>query len=95
MLTSLPDPVGTSPFVSAMFWLQNTLLGTVALTVAVVAVASVGMMMLSGRVNLRHGATVICGCFVLFGATSIAAGIRSTVELGGPSEVVAIQAPPR
>lgn len=39
-------------------------------------------MMLTGRVNWRHGAVVILGCFILFGAASIVAGIQSTAALG-------------
>ena len=66
--------------VAAVQWLQNTLLGTVATTVAVICVATVGLMMLSGRVDLRRGASVVLGCFVLFGASSIAAGIRSVAS---------------
>jgi hypothetical protein len=58
-------------------WLQGTLLGTVATTVAVISVAAIGLMMLSGRIDLRRGASVILGCFILFGASGIAAGIRS------------------
>lgn len=60
-----------------MNWLQGTLLGTVATTVAVIAIAAVGLMMLTGRINWRHGAVVIVGCFILFGAASIVAGIRA------------------
>ena len=33
------------------------------------AVAAIGFMMLTGRMNWRYGATVILGCFILFGAT--------------------------
>jgi type IV secretory pathway VirB2 component (pilin) len=78
--TSLADPAGSSPLVAAVAWLQGTLLGTLATTVAVIAVAWVGMLMLAGRVHYRRGATVIIGCFILFGATSIAAGIRSAAN---------------
>ena len=74
---SLGDPGGSGAVVAAVQWLQNTLLGTVATTVAVICVATVGLMMLSGRVDLRRGAGVVLGCFILFGASSIAAGIRS------------------
>jgi type IV secretory pathway VirB2 component (pilin) len=82
---SLTDPLGSSPLVAAVSWLEHTLLGTIATTVAVIAVAWVGVMMLSGRVNLRHGVTVILGCFLLFGASSIAAGIQATtMSAGGP-----------
>jgi len=72
------DPAGSGPIVSALAWLQGTLLGNVATAVAVIAVAMVGFMMLTGRVNWRFGATVIVGCFVLFGASAIVSGIQST-----------------
>lgn len=70
-------PAGASPILSAVTWMQDTLLGEVASGVAVIAVAVVGFMMLSGRLNWRYGATVIVGCFVLFGAATIVGGIRS------------------
>nr|WP_137676596.1 TrbC/VirB2 family protein [Parerythrobacter lutipelagi] len=70
------DPQGSGPIVAALGWLQGTLLGNVATAVAVMAVAAVGFMMLTGRLNWRFGATVIIGCFILFGAASIVAGIQ-------------------
>jgi type IV secretory pathway VirB2 component (pilin) len=71
-------PAGSGPIVSALGWLQATLLGQVATAVAVIAVAMVGFMMLTGRVNWRFGATVIVGCFILFGSAAIVAGILAT-----------------
>jgi len=71
------DPAGSGPINNALLWLQGTLLGTVATTVAVMAVAAIGFMMLTGRMNWRFGATVIIGVFILFGATTIVAGIQS------------------
>jgi type IV secretion system protein VirB2 len=79
---ALADPAGSGPIVSAVRWLQGTLLGTVATVVAIIAVASVGLLMLSGRINWRFGGTVILGCFILFGAASIVGGIQSTASLG-------------
>jgi type IV secretion system protein VirB2 len=79
---ALSDPAGSGAIVSAVRWLQGTLLGTIATVVAVIAVASVGFMMLTGRMNWRYGATVIIGCFILFGAASIVAGIQSTASMG-------------
>lgn len=76
------DPAGSGALVSAVRWLEGTLLGTIATVVAVIAVASVGFLMLTGRINWRYGATVILGCFILFGAASIVAGIQSTASLG-------------
>jgi type IV secretion system protein VirB2 len=75
------DPQGSGVIIGAARWLQGTLLGTVATVVAVIAVAVVGLLMLSGRINWRHGAVVILGCFILFGAASIVAGIQSAATL--------------
>ncbi|WP_173425738.1 TrbC/VirB2 family protein [Aurantiacibacter marinus] len=76
------DPAGSGPINSAFGWMRDTLLGTVATTVAVMAVAAVGFMMLTGRVNWRFGATVIIGVFIIFGAASIVAGIQGAAAVG-------------
>ena len=76
------DPAGSGPIVAALGWMQGTLRGTVATAVAVMAVAAVGFMMLTGRMNWRFGATVIIGCFILFGAASIVGGIQSAAAVG-------------
>ena len=70
------DPQGSGPIVAALSWLQGTLLGNVATAIAVMAVAAIGFMMLTGRLNWRFGATVIIGVFILFGASTIVAGIQ-------------------
>lgn len=77
------NPQGSGPIVSALSWLQGTLLGNVATSVAVIAVAMVGFMMLTGRLNWRVGATVIIGCFILFGSAAIVSGIQSTAVVSG------------
>jgi type IV secretion system protein VirB2 len=77
------DPQGAGVVVNAMRWMQGTLLGTVATVAAVIAIASVGFLMLTGRINWRHGGVVILGCFILFGAASIVAGIQSAATLSG------------
>jgi type IV secretory pathway VirB2 component (pilin) len=76
------DPQGSGPIVAALGWMQGTLLGNVATAVAVMAVAAVGFMMLTGRMNWRFGATVIIGCFILFGAGAIVSGIQSAAAVG-------------
>jgi type IV secretory pathway VirB2 component (pilin) len=75
------DPQGSGAILGAVRWIQGALLGTVATVVAVIAVAVVGLLMLTGRINWRYGAIVILGCFILFGAASIVAGIQSTTAL--------------
>ncbi|MCY1647473.1 TrbC/VirB2 family protein [Caulobacter sp. SL161] len=70
-------PQGASPLLSAVIWMQDSLMGNVATAVAVMAVGVVGFMMLTGRLNWRYGATVILGCFILFGAATIVGGIQA------------------
>lgn len=81
-LAQTANPQGSGPIVAALGWLQGTLLGNVATAVAVMAVAAVGFMMLTGRMNWRFGATVIIGCFILFGAGAIVSGIQSAAGAG-------------
>jgi type IV secretion system protein VirB2 len=76
------DPAGSGAIVGAVHWIEGTLLGTVATVVAVISVAVVGLLMLTGRINWRYGASVILGCFILFGAASIVAGIQATAGSG-------------
>ena len=71
------DPAGSNVILNAVSWLQGTLLGNVATALAVIAVGATGLMMLTGRIDWRRGATVILGCFIVFGAAAIVAGIRS------------------
>ena len=74
------DPQGSSPLLAALQWVQGTLLGNLATTAAVIAVAVVGYMMLIGRLEWRRGLMVVIGAFVIFGAVSIVAGIRQIAQ---------------
>lgn len=72
---SLSEPPAESPLTEGVIWIQGAALGSIATIVAVVAVATVGMLMLSGRLELRRGITVVLGCFILFGASGISAAL--------------------
>lgn len=78
--SSLADPQGTSAILAATNWITNTLLGPLATIIAVIAIAWVGLMMLTGHIDLRRGLTVVLGCFMLFGAPSIAVGLRGVSD---------------
>ncbi len=66
---------GDDPITSALLWMQGILLGPIATAVAVMAIAGVGFMMLTGRMNWRYGATVIIGVFIIFGAPRLVEAI--------------------
>jgi type IV secretion system protein VirB2 len=70
------DPAGSGPILGALEWVQGTLMGNLATSAAVIAVAVVGLMMLTGRIDWRRGVTVVVGAFVVFGAVAIVAGMR-------------------
>ena len=72
---SLFDAPTTSPIVTAADWITGVLLGELAISLCVLAVAFVGLMMMSGRVPIRTGMRVAIGCFVILGAPQIAAGL--------------------
>jgi len=71
------EPAGSSPINAALIWVQDTLLGNLATTAAVIAVAAVGFLMLTGRIEWKRGLVVVIGCFIIFGAAAIVGGIRS------------------
>lgn len=71
---------------AAVTWFQAVLLGAPATAIAIVAVAALGIAIMAGRIDLRRGATTTIGCFILFGAPAIAAGIMESLS----AETVAI-----
>lgn len=78
---------GSYPIGSSTSWLTDTLFGDVAVTLGTLAVAFVGLTMLTGRLPIRHGAMVILGTFVLLGAPAIAASLIDLArQSGGPAE---------
>lgn len=91
MADALSTPPGASALIDAAQWVQGTLLGTLATAVAVIAVAFIGFGMLSGRIDVRRALVVILGCFVVFGAPLIAAGL---VGMGGSDQTRIAATPP-
>ena len=79
---SLADPPAESSIADGVTWVQGVALGSTATAVAVIAVAAIGLLMLSGRLELRRGITVVLGCFVLFGAAGIAGTLTSLARTG-------------
>lgn len=57
-------------FAAAVQWLEGLLLGSVATIIGVLGVACLGLLLMSGRIDVRRAVQVIFGCFVLFGASS-------------------------
>lgn len=79
------------PFQGAVDWLTGTLLGNIAVSFCVLAIAVLGLMMFTGRLPVREGLRVVIGCFVLLGAPLIAAGFAGAWSgaIDGPAVQVA------
>lgn len=80
---SLSAPYDPGVIGAAVQWLQGTILGSAATAVAIIAVASIGLLMLSGRVDWRRATSALVGCFILFGAPGIAAALQGPASPGG------------
>ena len=72
-------PPAGDPFAAAG-WFESLLTGSLGTTIAVIAVAWFGFELLAGRLSLRRGGVLVLGCFILFGASSIASSLISTVR---------------
>ena len=65
-------PRSAEPLSDAAGWLAVLVTGELALILCTLAVAFIGFVTLQGRLELRRGAAVVLGCFVLLGAPAIA-----------------------
>ncbi len=92
--TSLSDPPATSAIGSATSWVSDLLFGPLATIIAVIAIAWVGFAMLSGRVDIRRGLSVVLGCFFLFGAQGIVEGLRANLGSESVQPTVGASPPP-
>ena len=84
----ISGPAPSSSIVASIMWIEHALLGTVATSVAVICVAGVGYEVLKGHIPVRRLATVIIGCFILFGASDIAAALSALATRGSASDQV-------
>jgi type IV secretion system protein VirB2 len=91
---SLSDPPPGSVITSAASWISDVLFGPLAAVIAGIAIAWVGFAMLTGRIDIRRGLSVVLGCFLLFGARTIADGLRSSSTSDIAPQVASEPPPP-
>lgn len=65
----------SSSIMASASWVEALLTGSLASSIAVVAVVVLSWRMLAGRVPLVSIGRVALGCFIMFGAPTIALGI--------------------
>ena len=91
---SLTDPPQQSVILPAIQWVEALFLGNLATIIAIVAVASIGFAMLNGRIDLKRGGGILLGCFILFGASTIANGLRNAAQSADVQYPTAAPVPP-
>lgn len=70
------DSLGSNgALVGAADWIGALLTGSIAITVATLAIAAVGFLMLTGRVPVGRAGPIVLGCFILFSAQVIGRGL--------------------
>ena len=93
-LASLSDPPAQSVITPAALWLESLMFGTIASIIAALAIASIGLAMLTGRIPTRRGLAIILGCFILFGAKSVADGMKAALPGAASTQRAEVPPPP-
>lgn len=88
--TSLFEATQADAVFDAADWMTGTLLGEVAVILCVLAVAFVGLLLLTGRLAVMRAMRVVLGCFILLGAPIIASAF---ISLGQSSTTTPISPP--
>lgn len=84
---------------SAVHWLEAVGTGQVATSIAILAVAGLGFLLLSGRIGAVPFRRTLLGCFIIFGAGTIASGLMQGAggagDAPGPAILPFASAPPQ
>jgi type IV secretory pathway VirB2 component (pilin) len=81
---------GDSSLVEAAGWVSNLLTGSLAISIAMLAIAWLGFVTLQGRLPWRDGLRIVLGCFILFGSSTIAAAF---LQLASSNQSRVIEVP--
>jgi type IV secretory pathway VirB2 component (pilin) len=72
-------------------WTQGLLGGTLATALCVIAVAILGFLLLSGRLQVRRSVEVVLGCFLLLGAGLLAVQLQQLASGAGRASVASTE----
>lgn len=80
-------------FSASVDWMAMLLTGSVGSAVAILAIAAVGLAMLQGRLTVRDGMRVAFGCFIVFGASTIAQALTDLASRSDAGSIEVYSAP--
>ena len=69
-------------------WTQGALGGSLATALCIIAVAILGLLLLSGRLQVRRSVEVALGCFLLLGAGALAVQLQQLASGAGGAEAM-------
>lgn len=81
----LPSVDHSNMLGESLLWIASSLTGSLAACVGVLAIAGIGIGMLFGHFSVRASARTVLGCFIIFGAGSIASTMTQWVTAATPS----------
>jgi len=81
----------TDSLSTAAHWGESALGGTLAISIAILTIAAIGLRMLGGHMPYRRAAQIMVGCFILFLAPAISAALLRVAR--GEPEPVAVPRP--
>lgn len=79
MTTTYFVPYEESSLFNAARWVEGVSQGSVAASIATLAIAALAFRMLRGEYPMRRALSVILGCFIVFGASYIVRGLAGSV----------------
>lgn len=77
---SLFDEADVSPIAGMTDWISGLISGQIAVSLCVLAVALLGLRLLTGHLAIARGARTIFGIFILLGAPTIAVTMASWAD---------------
>jgi type IV secretory pathway VirB2 component (pilin) len=78
--------VNISHLGDAVGWIEQVVFGSLGVTIAVLGVGLMGFRILLGYANPKEMGRILLGCFILFGAPTIARGLIASLGYGQASE---------
>lgn len=91
LLDAPPEPV----LAAGSNWIMGLIGGSLAVSLCVIAMATLGMLMLTGRLTLRRGLQTILGCFVLLGSAGFAGELAGLTQDREASAQASLAVPPQ
>ncbi len=94
---SLFEPSQGTALSQSADWLTQIVSSSLAATLCVIAIAFVGLMLMTGRLVVRDAVRVVLGCFVLLGAPAIATALLKLTDVAAEPQqpaIIAAQTPP-